>query len=207
MHLTYFHFSFLLNFHATIAPNHATRGSPAIKIELHCSAADRRKLEVELHRRGCAFTSDVNIVVMVDVRVAGGRMALSRINERHVVFVTANPCPEYRLDICTHHRQSTLFASRDPDEIVQAVRRLHDDPNQPAPTLESPLSPHERSVLHGVALGWSDHLISEGLSIKSNGRAKSRQRSDDETASRTPRVATGLEIAARVVLLGLLEVA
>ena len=80
---------------------------------------------------------------MVDVRVAGGRKALSRTNERPIVFVTANPCPKYRLDLCTQHRQSTLFASRDPDQIVQAVRRLHDNPNQPAPTLESPLSPRE----------------------------------------------------------------
>ncbi len=151
---------------ARIAPSHAARGSPAIDIELHCSAAERRSLELELQRGGCALTSGADIVVMIDPRAAGVRTALSRINERHVVAVTANPCPEYRLDFCTQHRQSTLLASRDPDEIVQAIRRLHDNPNQPAPTLES-LSPRERSVLYGVALGWSDHLIGENLSIKS----------------------------------------
>ena len=152
---------------ATIAPNHATLSLRAINIELHCPAAERRTLEVELQRRGCAFASDANIVVMVDVRVTGGHTALSRTNERPIVFVTANPCPEYGLDLCTQRLRPMLFASRDLDEIAQAVRRLHDDPNQPAPTLESPISPRERSVLHGVALGWSDHLIGEGLSIKS----------------------------------------
>ena len=72
---------------------------------------------------------------MVDALATGGRTALLSANERHVVFVTANPCPKYRFDLWTQHRQIQLFTSRDPEEILAAVRKLHDHPNQPAPPL------------------------------------------------------------------------
>ncbi len=135
-------------------------------VALHCPPSGRAALERALRRGGCAVHAEAAITVIVDAAPGAGHGSLTVAGGRAALLVTANACPEYRLDRSAQHRAALHFSSPEPAEIVRAVWRLHRAPDEPAPLPASPLSLRERAVLRGVAHGLEDREIGERLGIR-----------------------------------------